>query len=265
MKIGIFGDSFGDVNLFNGHPWPNNYAWAKQIEQAWKPESIEFHSKCGASTWYSYQHFLKHYQKFDHIVFVYTYHYRWPHLHEDLGMRHWNVNAVPNFIHDYKENESWADEEIRNLCKSYDLLFSPELLTFINKSVVRDINMRCQRENIKLVNIFVTDSNYGDHNGGFRDNYNEEDLLFSSIENLHWVSARELVKLNGKEYTINQLVEKFGLPDARFCHMWEHNNTVVANLVKELFYKKQTVIAQNLSDWSLYDPRADAYYQSRMS
>lgn len=263
MKIGIFGDSFADVASFDNHPF-ECFAWPEQLKNIAKPDVIDFYAKCGASTWYSYQIFLEHYKKYDHIVFAYTYHYRWPHLAKELGIRHWNVNAKPQFVNDYKKNESYEDEVIRELSKSYDLLFSPELLTFINKNISRHINLLCYQNNIKLVNLYVVDSNYGDSDGPFRDNYDPEDLLYSSIENLHWVSVQERVKADNKELSIQALVEKYGLPDARYCHMFKHNNTVLAQLVNDLFTQKKTIQTTDIKDWNFYDSDMDKYYQSRM-
>ena len=77
MKIGIFGDSYADINCpdINCHdadskPWP-------EIIETMMGAEAEFHAQSSTSMWYSYQKFLKNYKKFDNIVFCYTDYNRW--------------------------------------------------------------------------------------------------------------------------------------------------------------------------------------------
>lgn len=71
MKIGIFGDSFGD----DYHVWPNPYdgvgpSWIEYLQSC--GHEVENFS-CGATAlFYSYDLFIKNYQKYDKVIFVVT-------------------------------------------------------------------------------------------------------------------------------------------------------------------------------------------------
>jgi len=71
MKIGIFGDSFGD----DYSVWPNPYT---SVGPSWidylKSQNIEIDNfSCGGTgLYFSYQQFIKYYQKYDKIIFCVT-------------------------------------------------------------------------------------------------------------------------------------------------------------------------------------------------
>ena len=71
MKIGIFGDSFGD----DYNMWPNPYSgvgpsWIDYLRS--HDLEIENYSCGGTGLYFSYQRFMTHYQKYDKIIFCIT-------------------------------------------------------------------------------------------------------------------------------------------------------------------------------------------------
>lgn len=253
MKLGIFGDSFADINIDKKLEWPENFGWPMLLSKKLNCET-DFHARCGTSTWYSYEKFLERYTEYTHIVFTYTYQWRWPYLPPDLGMNHWlyHSDTIMSMGH-------IDDDTKRILCKlsdAYNYVFNDKLLEFISKNVVKNVNKICQDNNIKLVNVFV------DNNVDFRSNYDKQDLLFSTLEDLYYVSKQELINVNGKSYTMQEICSDFKKMDCRYCHFYPENNRIVANKIFDLFGKNEFVSTHDMTGWVYTDPKIDNHYRT---
>jgi hypothetical protein len=96
MKIGIFGDSFGDDYTM----WPTPYtdvgpSWVDYLRN--QNIEIDNYSRGGSSLFYSYQNFISNYQKYDKIIFLVTTPGRITVQMEDEQNRDWfNFSQVEN-------------------------------------------------------------------------------------------------------------------------------------------------------------------------
>lgn len=253
MKLGIFGDSFADINIDKKLEWPENFGWPYLLSKHLNCET-DFHARCGTSTWYSYEKFLETYTDYTHIVFTYTYQWRWPYLPEHMGKNHWlyDSNIIMSMNH-------IDDDTKRDLCKLadvYQTVYNERLLEFISKGVVQKVNKICKINNIKLVNVFV------DNNIDFRPNFDREDLLFSTLEDLYHISKQELINVKGKNYTMQEICSDLGKMDCRYCHLYPENNRIVANKILELFDTNELVSTHDMKGWVFNDPKIDHHYRT---
>jgi len=213
MKLGIFGDSYAEAQK-NSRGGNFQYpGWPELLNEMYHPELYENHAKGGTSVWWSYQEFLKHYKKFDHIIFVHSLYHRWPHLPEELVGFHGDL--VGNI---YTQMKQFKDVYLK--------LFTQNLTEFICKNVAKDIEKRCIDSNIKLIHIFIDLEEITTKNEHFH---------FPIIINFGAPSLKELVTIDCKIHTLHNYLMFTGTSDIRTCHMNPDNNKLVANLIKQVY------------------------------
>jgi len=219
----------------------------------------DYHAIAGTSIYWSYEKFLEHYKKYTHIVFVYTFPWRWPYLNEDYFPKgsHFMLYNSTKSINSMNMSEK-SKKILIGLEESVPYMLKTELLTFIAKSVTAKVNKICKENNIKLVNVFVeTNSN------PVSEIYDEEDLLFSSIEDLTYVSRTEKFIVDGEEVDMHTLCQQ-NKPDCRYCHLLEPNNQTLANHVFTLFKKEKItrLKATDMKDWVFSDRKTELKYNA---
>lgn len=250
MKLGIFGDSFADIALDDKIKWHENFSWPILLSKKLNIKA-DYHGRAGTSSWYSYEKFIDTYKQYSHVVFTYSYHWRWPYLDPSLGNHHWlhDENTIKN-IHHLSEHDK---KTMTDVAKSYNYVFNMQLFKFINQNIVRDVNKICKENNIKLVNLFVDKSDDEPY-------YKKEDLSFAVLDNLYQVSKKEMIKINGKDYTMHQVCSDLKKMDCRYCHMFEHNNHIVADTIFNLFDSDQIIDVESIQGWVYRDQNADLHY-----
>lgn len=251
MKLGIFGDSFADINIDKKLEWHENFGWPMLLSKKLNCET-DFHARCGTSTWYSYEKFLETYTNYTHIVFTYTYQWRWPYLPPDLGMNHWlyHSNTIMNMHH----LDDDTKRTLLKLSETYNYVFNDKLLEFISKGIVKKVNELCKENHIKLVNVFVN------NNFDFTENYNKSDLLFSSLEDLHHISTQELIKIKGRYRSMQEICSDLKKMDCRYCHLFPDNNKIVSDKILELFDKIEFISTHDMNNWVFKDTKIDNHY-----
>lgn len=259
MKLGVFGDSFADVR-WNDNGYNYNFAWPLLLEEMMGCKTDQ-HGFAGSSVFYSYEKFIQSYNNYTHVVFTYPSAFRWPYLHPDLCYsyaKHW-LYISDAFIDTSKEIPEEDKEIFHSLHKLSRYITNDHLLTFISQNVVRNVNVICKENNIKLVNVFVRDNKLNE--------YNEKDLLFSSFKNLLHISK------NVEKIVINNKITKDPMdlagsdkcPDYRYCHLFEDNNKLLAKYVLDLFQKDEHIDAKEIKEWTVNDPKMNELYSKNLN
>jgi len=258
MKIGIFGDSFADhrngqlTTIIGEH---TNFSWPCLLRDAMDcPADLEGQS--GTSIFYSYEKFMSLYKEYTHVVFVYSYPWRYPYLRHDLiendRYLHWLYNKDDRLL-----DKLGLDKDLALLFKSFNravpYILPDQLLNFIAKHVIREVNEICHKNNIKLVNVFLTDRN--------TEPYNVNDLSFSAIDHLDKVCSDERFNIRGNSVSMTEICNR-GNVDYRYCHLLPENNRKLAGLILSLFDKKEFISTDNISGWAISDDRYDQLYSN---
>lgn len=226
--IGFFGDSWIDTYGDTTYSWPSIVA--KLLSK-----KADYYGKSGTSHWYAYQTFLKHYKKYDTIVFSHTSYTRWPSLPNSEGLRHWDTGQV-----DAKDSSTL----MKLLNQNYMELFPNELLSFLCQNIYNDINKKCLKENIQLINVIPYSTPY-DHG----------DSEYVRITNLNKISSIEESILDGKRRNTLDWVAKKQIIDPRFCHFNLKNNEKLGHLIYDII--KSNVRNKKIDllnyDWEVFE------------
>lgn len=240
MNIAIFGDSYADTNGDKG-----TYSWPNIIKEK---NDTYIKGRCGTSVWASYINFMEYVSgnKPDAVVFCHTSPYRWPSLPEEIHGQNWNIHSldIPSMT-----------PVLGTLNEYYLDLFPEELSRFIAKNVFQTVNDYCKANGIYLVNLVC-----------FEDTHLQTCTTeFPIISNLEYVSNSELIRHEGKPYTVNQMIEKFKMVngDPRTCHLGNANNSKLADLVTEFIQNKEKNIKMNAQKmrWHVFDESNDKLFE----
>jgi len=178
---------------------------------------------------------------------VHTFPWRWPYLNEDHVPpgSHFLLYNLPDSI-DKAHLPDKTKKILLGLEESVPYMLKTDLLVFISKSVTAKVNKICKDNNIKLVNVFVeTNTN------PVAEIYDEEDLLFPSIEDLTYVSRNEKFIVDGKQTDMHTLCQENKI-DCRYCHLLEPNHQTLANHVFTMFHNQNRNIrlkTPKMKDW----------------
>ena len=218
--IGIFGDSFADLNPSTTHsrekevlPWG---LWLGEFLQS----KVECNARSGTSLWYSYTKFLDSYTKYDTIVFCYTNYMRWNGLSD-------KYQSLSNVRHEQdvpylSEN---LQEKAKFLVQAFDFMYNDELNKFIYQQIFNEVNIRCKDANINLINLFPFE------NTKFYDNLNYAPLI--NFEGTVGPCLTGLLEISVNESeTSKKLHERLNTKnDVRHCHINSYNNRMLANII----------------------------------
>jgi len=240
MKIGIYGDSFADPN-----PYPDG-SWIHSLKNHIAIDAVEVFATSGTSHWWSYQRFLKTYKQFDTIIFCHTNAIRWPHLPREYESRAWNVghrgkNIVTNNFQE-KINEVFLD------------IFTEELLTYISTNIFKDVNDKCRREGIYLINLLMEEQRDKVTMDSYQ--YDLVETPYPILHNMHGVSKIEHTLFKEKDYVTVELLAKLKTMDIRANHISPINNDALAKYLASLLCERKKDVCVNLLDlgiWSKYD------------
>lgn len=231
MKIGVFGDSYADVN-FNK---PES-CWPFIVSQSLEADA-DYYAKSGTSLWWAYEQFKKHYKKYDVIIFCLTSANRWPYLPDDFLGNHWNIG--------FKKENSLLDE----INPHFFTIFSKNLLSFLNTEIHKKIVEICNNDNKYLVQVIP----FTLFTRGFEIVPNR----FPMIVGLADVSRLEEIFYDNKQQNTCDLLYKMKIVDYRCCHLNEQNNNTLADLVVTLIKEKKLDFRHdcnsNMSIWTKFD------------
>lgn len=210
MKLGVFGDSYADF----GNDI-NRIAWPALVKKGLNCEA-HFFAKAGSSLFYSYELFLKHYKKFDTIIFTFSSSNRWPALPSEYSGKEYNIGYTK------------IDPLMDHLNTYFFTLFPDNLLNLISSAIHRNVVKICKDQGIYLIQI-IPFSNYKDRKIRFDFDFYEND--FPLITGLDIISHLEQINIEGKvNYTCKYLAEK-NMQDYRMCHLNKTNNIMLADML----------------------------------
>lgn len=220
MNIGVFGDSFSDMNNVFA-VIKENESWMRYLGDYTNSEVTCF-GRSGTSIWYSFEKFKEHYKKYTHIVFCQTSPHRIPHLYNKFV----GFNFIKNI--DYINSIghlSLSDKDVlANIVKVYySHLHNEELDIFLAQQVFDQVNLLCKKENIKLITILPF-----------------EDLKFQKkyiidVSNRTGDCLLGLLSIASAEYSLSSDTNATLIYDKRYCHLTKENNQILANIIKTSF------------------------------
>lgn len=240
MRLGIFGDSYADIN---GDV--NQYSWPNLLKEKYKHTYID--ARCGISHWNIYDRFTNNLsKKFTHIIFLHTNHLRWPCLPKELDGQNWNIHSYPN--QSYRET-------LGTLNKYYHDLYPQKFLNYISEAIFRDVNEYCLLNNIYLLNIICFENAYS------------YKTRFPIISDLDKVSHFEKIRYKGNNYTMIEFNKNFPLKtgDPRICHLGPKNNRKFYDIVDYML--TNTLLDVNYEtikyfDWEEFDEHNDELFDN---
>lgn len=204
MKIGIFGDSYADINncpqFFAQEAWPSLLAISYNVEN---------HSKSSSSLEWSFNELINcDHKKYSHIIFVVSESTRLT-VHEDYReLLQDNEIHIPSFPFVIKENSRFYQKEIAPTSKKYREYFVNEWIK-VNRSMVYTKYLRDMfGKKILLLN-------------GFGANYNLHTNNEMCLQDLFVIES--LALFNTKYPS--------GLIDKRACHLTDENNKMLYNKI----------------------------------
>ena len=227
--IGFFGDSWIDTYGDTTYSWPSIVANLLN-------KKAGYYGKSGTSHWYAYQTFLKHYKKYDTIVFSHTTYTRWPSLPNSESLRHWDTTHLGN-----NKDSSML---MKLLKQNYMELCPDELLIFLCQHIYNDINKKCLEKNIHLVNVLP-----------YSNPYENDRTEYVRVTNLNNVSTIEESNIDGKMRNTMQWISEKQIIDPRYCHLNFKNNKKLGHLIYDLIKNNVRNQRINLVDyeWEVFD------------
>lgn len=244
MKLGIFGDSYADVNGDT-----NFLSWPNLLYKKYPSTIIE--ARCGISHWWTYNKFIESIEQnnFTHVIFCHTGQHRWPCLPEELEGNNWNIHSHHN---------ASFNESLGLLNKFYWDIFPNKFINFISENIFRSVNEYCLKNNIYLINIIC-----------FRQVPYEYQTSFPVLYDLDSVSHQEKINYKGKEYTFLEFIKDYPMEhgDPRICHFGDINNKKVSDIMSNLIETKPYNLYYDLYkefDWDVYDQSNDERFAKEL-
>lgn len=219
MKVGIFGDSFGD----DTHRLdPSALSWIECIRQ--HGHNVDNFCKAGTNLWYSYKLFLQNHIAYDRIIFLVT----WPgrveinekNMLTALG-RHWTVN---NIFTAYENTKDADKKQQLTFLKEYVInIYDEEKEAMLHSAILDEIK-RIRNDSIL----------YPCHSTSIS---NTDDLpLWDITEFEHSTMSGD------NRYSV---YKSRGFIDARCCHMTTPNHKIVSNMFIDRINGKQSKLTKN--------------------
>lgn len=236
MKIAIFGDSYSAPNDLTTANKKSYRGWPEFLGLDYK---IDNFADGGTSVWWSYELFLKHYTKYDIIIFCHSTFQRWPCV---------PVKRLGKNLHgDVFGN----DPLLKDVAKYYFDIFPPQLLKFICQQVAYALDETCNASRKKLIQIFTEYEPVVSENNNMR---------CSTIFNMGHIDRLEHAIVNGKSYPIRELLAN--RPDLRSNHLSETNNKLFAQLIRDVIDspKKVSYNCSNITTWQKHDESLNKIY-----
>jgi hypothetical protein len=236
MKIAVFGDSYAELPIqkyYNG--------WLSLMSEY--GSDITNFAMPGTSIFWSYEHFIKNYKKFDYIIFCHSSPQRYPCCP--------NYNGHGSMLHGDIFGES---PYMKEQAKYYLDFFPKHFLQFVFEQVALDIDYRCKIENKKVIQIFTT----SDAQSSLLDRLTSS----SFITNFYYPGSLEYITINGDSQNLVGLLGRKE-KDYRTCHMNTLNNIKIANIILEMVNSPTltNLDFRKVDNWSTIDHVVDEIYR----
>lgn len=225
--IGIFGDSYADINPEKMTDEANGILpWPKHLENL-TGEKVVTHAKTATSTYWAYKQFLKYYTACDNIIFVYSEHNRWATLKDKYERLAYLTDS---------DRLDLLDPAFRDageaLMKVKPMIFDEEFNIFIQQSIFDRVNRICKRAAKPIINIMPFELNFKDTELTI----DVSEAAGPCLTNLLEVSLTEAAR---SEFLDNHIRT---VPDLRHNHLNSYNTKVLAEIVMDTFFSSEKVI-----------------------
>lgn len=221
-RIGIFGDSFGDWNIYgkNTVVKQNQLSWPYLLKKLYFNVFIN-EARAGTGVFYAYKKFMQYKHACDVIIFIVTEANRLHCIDDNIFVP--NLKSVENKLSsltpDMDNYEAYKAAEMY-----YKYLFDKDLHIFIRDSVMNTVMDICNKEGKQLILVPAFS----------QENIPNEYFKYFEVP---------LVDISNKEYktqfnSINYKTEK----NTRACHFSAENNSRMASYIKSIIDGKNIVI-----------------------
>ena len=219
--IGIFGDSFADINPAHLTDEENDIMpWPLHLQKM-TGEKVMTHGKTATSTYWSYKNFIQYHTAYDKIIFVYSEYNRWHTLKNQYERLAYLTDADRLDLLDPQFRE--AGEA---LMKVKPFIFDEEFNKFIYQSIFDKVNRTCRRLGKPLINIMPFELNYDEKELPI----DISDAAGPCLTNIIEISLEEAKKSS----VLDNLIRT--MPDLRHNHLNSHNTKVLAEIVMDSFF-----------------------------
>ncbi len=235
-KLGIFGDSFADINPKDRIDIPaGRMPWPIALKMLLGKKTL-YAGNAATSSWFSYKNFLNAYKTIDTAVFCYSNNHRWHNINPDSG-----IAPIYNIIS--PDQLSFVHPDFKSIAKKlvdvHPYLFDPQLDLFISQHIFNSVNDICREQNIKLVNILSFEEVQGEPLT--IDISNNAGTVLTNLSDISGNEDKHFIA-NSKELELYK--EDLFVFDKRFCHLNPHNNTVLSHIIRDCL--ENDVVYKNL-------------------
>jgi len=244
MKIAVYGDSFGGINLTNipGDNEDRGKSWVQVLSEKYNVTNF---SAGGTSLFYSYEIFLQQNKNFDYNIFLITEPNRLTLNNVDNEhFKHFNLAMLDVFSKVTENSNTGNDKKVIDaLLGYYSYIHNQKYIDICHALMVNSIiNIN---QNSLIIPCFPT-SIPGNT---------------SLVEITDYELLDQILYLKDKGYRMWKLIDnKWTFADYRKCHLSEENNRILANIIDNSITNKTNILDIKLNDYQKAGKDIEFYY-----
>jgi hypothetical protein len=247
MKIAVYGDSFGGINLINilGDNKDRGKSW---VEVLGKKHDVTNFSAGGTSLFYSYEIFLQQNKNFDYNIFLITEPNRLTLNNVDNEhFKHFNLAMLDVFSKVTENSNTGNDKKVIDaLLGYYSYIHNQKYIDICHDLMINNIiNIN---HNSLLIPCFPTSMSG----------------KTSLVEITDYELLDQVLNLKRNGYEPWKLIDnKWTFADYRKCHLSEENNIILANIVDNSIINNLNILDINLNDYQKASKDIEFYYAKK--
>lgn len=240
--IGIFGDSFADLNpIFMQDEDNDVLPWAMHFEKM-VDKKVIVHAQSATSTFWSYKNFINYFDAYDTIIFAYSEYDRWSCFKDEYRGLAYLKEA------DRLELLDTRFKEYGEALLKIKPLIDDDFDLFVYQSIFDKVNEMCKEANKPIINLMPFELNY------------ERTHTLIDLGKAHGPCLVGLFEISLDEVARSSFLDKVFQTniDLRHNHLNSNNNKVLAQIINESFSKDNGIVNLAKDPRFLYD---DLYVQ----
>lgn len=243
MKIAVYGDSFGGINLTN-IPDDNEDRGKSWVQVLSEKYNVTNFSEGGSSLFYSYEIFLQQNKNFDYNIFLITEPNRLTLNNVNDHLKHFNLTMLELFNQVAKNSTIEEDKKIINaILGYYSYIHDQKYIDTCHALMVNSIISINQ--NSLIIPCFPTSI---------------PDKT-SLVEITDYELLDQVLYLKDNGYEPWKLIDnKWTFADYRKCHLSEENNRILANIIDNSITNKTNILDIKLNDYQKAGKDIEFYY-----
>ena len=243
MKIAVYGDSFGSINLTN-IPDDNEDRGKSWVQVLSEKYNITNFSTGASSLFYSYEIFLQQNKNFDYNVFLITEPNRLTLSNTNDHLKHFNLSMLDLFSKVAENSNIVNDKKIIDVLLGYYSYIHNQKYTDICHALMVN-SIISINQNSLIIPCFPT-SIPGNT---------------SLVEITDYELFDQVLYLKDKGYRPWKLIDnKWTFADYRKCHLSEENNRILANIIDNSITNKTNILDIKLNDYQKAGKDIEFYY-----